>query len=57
MIEGKQYDFAKWADSVANLTLACDSATDDERRRPGALTFMRERLHRSIQIYSNMFIL
>lgn len=57
MIEGKQYDFAKWADTLANLTLAYDSATDDERRRPGALTFMRERLHRSIQIYSNMFIL
>lgn len=57
MVEGKQYDISKWPEILVALTEAFDNASDDERRRPGALTFMRERLQRSIQIYSNMFIL
>lgn len=55
MIEGRRYDINKWEEVHNSLTSAYDSADDDERRRPGALTFMRNRLERSIDIYSSMF--
>lgn len=56
IIEGRNYNKAKWNDVQSKLKELYKGASEEHRHTPGMLKFLRERLQESVDIYKDIFV-